>query len=130
MATRHQVRQGVVSLLYANEFNAQNDESINEFLEQKKVRNEQKAFAIGLYNGVCENVTQLDKHISPFVKEESKVSQVERAILRLSAYEFFYSNTDKAVIINEAVELAKELASENSPKFINAVLDALKGTLQ
>lgn len=129
MATRHQVRQNVISLLYANEFNAQNDESINEFLEQKKVRNEQKAFAIGLYKGVCENLAQLDDKISPFIKEANKVSQIEKAILRLSAYEFFYSNTDKAIIINEAVELAKELANENSPKFINAVLDALKRAL-
>lgn len=129
MATRHQVRQGVVALLYANEFNAQNDESVNEFLEQKKVRNEQKAFAVELYNGVCANLNELDSQISPFIKEADKVSQVEKAILRLSAFEFLHSNTDKAVIINEAVELAKELASENSPKFINAVLDAFKGTL-
>lgn len=123
------MRQGVVALLYANEFNAQNDESVNEFLEQKKVRNEQKAFAVQLYNGVCANLNELDNQISPFVKEADKVSQVEKAILRLSAFEFLHSNTDKAVIINEAVELAKELASENSPKFINAVLDAFKGTL-
>lgn len=123
------MRQGVVALLYANEFNAQNDESVNEFLEQKKVRNEQKAFAVELYNGVCANLNELDNQISPFVKEADKVSQVEKAILRLSAFEFLHSNTDKAVIINEAVELAKELASENSPKFINAVLDAFKGTL-
>lgn len=123
------MRQGVVALLYANEFNAQNDERVNEFLEQKKVRNEQKAFAVQLYKGVCANLNELDSQISPFVKEADKVSQVEKAILRLSAFEFLHSNTDKAVIINEAVELAKELASENSPKFINAVLDAFKGTL-
>lgn len=129
MATRHQVRQAVVALLYANEFCAQNDESINEFLEQKKVRNEQRAFAVELYNGVCTNLSELDSQIATFVKEADKVSQVEKAILRLSAFEFLHSNTDKAVIINEAVELAKELASENSPKFINAVLDTLKGTL-
>ena len=129
MATRHQVRQGVVALLYANEFCAQNDESINEFLEQKKVRNEQRAFAVELFSGVCANLNELDSQISAFVKEADKVSAVEKAILRLSAFEFLHSNTDKAVIINEAVELAKELASENSPKFINAVLDALKGTL-
>ena len=129
MATRHQVRQGVVALLYANEFCTQNDESINEFLEQKKVRNEQRAFAVELFSGVCANLNELDSQISAFVKESDKVSAVEKAILRLSAFEFLHSNTDKAVIINEAVELAKELASENSPKFINAVLDALKGTL-
>lgn len=43
---------------------------------------------------------------------------------------FFHSQIDKAIIINEAVELAKELASDNAPKFINAVLDALKSELK
>lgn len=129
MATRHQVRQTVVALLYANEFNAQSDESINEFLEQRKVRNEQKAFAVELYNGVCANISQIDEQIAPFIKEANKMSQVEKAILRLSAFEFLHSDTDKAVIINEAVELAKELGNDNSSKFINAVLDAFKGKL-
>jgi N utilization substance protein B len=35
------------------------------------------------------------------------------------------AKTDKAIIINEAVELAKSLADEKSPQFINGVLDAL-----
>lgn len=129
MATRHQVRQTVVALLYANEFNAQSDESINEFLEQRKVRNEQKSFAVELYNGVCANISQIDEQIAPFIKEANKMSQVEKAILRLSTFEFLHSDTDKAVIINEAVELAKELGNDNSSKFINAVLDAFKGKL-
>jgi N utilization substance protein B len=45
--------------------------------------------------------------------------------MRLGAYEILVAKTDKAIIINEAVELAKELADEKSPQFINGVLDAL-----
>jgi len=45
--------------------------------------------------------------------------------MRLGAYEILVAKTDKAIIINESVELAKKLADENSPKFINGVLDAL-----
>ncbi len=40
-----------------------------------------------------------------------------------------FSQTDKAVIINEAIELAKELGSDQAPKFINGVLDKIKGDL-
>ena len=125
MATRHQARQAVIALLYANEFNAQDETSVSEFLEEKKVRNEQRNFALALYKGVQLNLSQIDEQIKPFIKEEMKLSPIESAILRLSVYEFFHSQTDKIIIINEAIELAKELASENSPKFINAVLDSL-----
>lgn len=130
MATRHQARQAVIALLYANEFNAQDETSVSEFLEEKKVRNEQRNFALALYKGVQLNLSQIDEQIKPFIKEEMKLSPIESAILRLSVYEFFHSQTDKIIIINEAIELAKELASENSPKFINAVLDSLKGKLK
>jgi len=45
--------------------------------------------------------------------------------LRLGAYELLIDKNNRAVVINEAIELAKELADERSPKFINGVLDAI-----
>lgn len=127
MATRHQARLGVVALLYANEFAPQSSEAVEEFLASKRLKNEQKAFALGLLDGVRANLARIDEALSEFMDEQSKVGAVEKAILRLAAYEFTHSDTDKAVIINEAIELGKELGSENAPKFINAVLDKLKG---
>lgn len=44
MATRHQVRQSVISLLYAFELNSQNNVFVDEILDEKKIRNEQKKF--------------------------------------------------------------------------------------
>jgi N utilization substance protein B len=44
----------------------------------------------------------------------------------LGAYELLYSELDDAVVINEAIELAKKLCNDTSPKFINGVLDAIK----
>ncbi len=128
MATRHQVRQSVVSLLYALEFNEKNDEFLDEFLSKKKIRNEQKRFTLNLYQGVRENLERLDLQINTHLNENeiAKVAHIERAILRLGAYELLYTDTSKAIVINEAVELAKEMANDNSPKFINAVLDSLK----
>ncbi|EOX5888057.1 transcription antitermination factor NusB, partial [Campylobacter coli] len=54
-----------------------------------------------------------------------KLGHIERAILRLGAYELLFTDTPNAIVINEAIELAKELANDNSPKFINGVLDTL-----
>lgn len=130
MATRRQVRQTVVSLLYASEFNELGNDFIEEFLEQNKIRNEQKNFALELLNGINANLQSLDEKLVLYMKEADKISKIERAILRLSAYEFLHTKTDKAVIINEAIELSKTLASENSPKFVNAVLDGLQKGLK
>ncbi|MBK1972321.1 transcription antitermination factor NusB [Campylobacter sp. TTU_617] len=127
MATRHQVRQSVISLLYALELNDKNENFIDEFLNEKKIRNEQKNFTLSLYNGICENLTKLDEALNVHLKENeiNKLGHIERAILRLGAYELLFTDTTNAIIINEAIELAKELANDNSPKFINGVLDSL-----
>ncbi|NLY03900.1 MAG: transcription antitermination factor NusB [Campylobacter sp.] len=127
MATRHQVRQAVISLLYARDMGSNKDEFIIEFLEEHKIRNNQKDFTTALFNGVVENLINLDEKLNVHL-DEYKVHElgiVERAILRLGAYEILYTKTDKAVIINEGIELGKEMASDTSPKFINAVLDAV-----
>ena len=55
----------------------------------------------------------------------SEIGNIERAILRLGAYEILYSKIDNAVAINEAIELSKKLCSDTSPRFINGVLDSI-----
>lgn len=128
MATRHQVRESIVGLLYAGDIgNAGIDKFIDELFEEKKIRNLQKDFALSLYNGIKENLTAIDLAINKHLKEWdlNQIGTVERAILRLGAYEILYTELDNAVVINEAIELAKKLCNETSPKFVNGVLDAI-----
>ena len=124
MATRHQVRQAVVSLLYAKEFSGENKDFLKDFLKEKKIKNEQERFTISLYEGILSNLKNLDENVAKFLKEDS-LCEIDKAILRLGAYELLYTDTQSAVVINEAVELAKELSYENSAKFINDILDSL-----
>ena len=100
---------------------------IFELFEEKKIRNQQKEFALGLYHGVKEHLESIDEAINQHLKEWnlSEIGMLERAILRLGAYEILHSSLDNAVVINEAIELAKKLCNETSPKFINGVLDAI-----
>jgi N utilization substance protein B len=129
MATRHQVRESVVGLLYASDMgNAQIDNHMGEILEEKKIRNQQRTFALELYEGVKDHKEAIDEALNAQLKEWEleKLGTVERAILRLGAYELLFSQVDDAVAINEAIELAKELCGDTSPKFVNGVLDALK----
>ncbi|TWO29047.1 transcription antitermination factor NusB [Campylobacter lanienae] len=127
MATRHQVRQCVVSLLYAKEMGSQMEQFSDEFLEEKKIRNDQKNFTISLYNGVLDNLDNIDNLLNNYLGKWKldQIGIVERQILRLGAYEMKYSDIDLAIAINEAVILANELASESSIKLINGVLDAI-----
>ena len=129
MATRHQARESVITLLYAEDIGNENIEKfLDDILEDKKIRNKQKEFALGLYRGVEENLEEIDKEINKHLKEWKidEIGNIERAILRLGAYEILYSNLDDAVAINEAIELAKTLGIDSAPKFVNGVLDAIK----
>jgi len=129
MATRTQARESVVGLLYAYDLG---NEAIAKFsdviLEDKKIRNKQRDFALELFKGTIENLEEVDKEISEHLKkrEINDVGFVEKAILRLSIYEILFSGLDKPIIINEAIELSKRLASDNAPRFINGVLDSIE----
>ena len=131
MATRHQVRQAVVSLLYAREMGSCNEEFVEEFLEEKKIRNDQRSLALSLFHGILEHADELDGLLNARLKEWkiNEIGSIERAVLRLGAYEMKFTPTDKAVIINEGIELGKELGGDSAPKSINGVLDALKADL-
>ena len=131
MATRHQVRQAVISLLYAREMGSCGEEFVEEFLEGKKIRNDQRSLALSLFYGILEHADELDALLNARLKEWkiNEIGSIERAVLRLGAYEMKFTQTDKAVIINEGIELGKELGGDSAPKFINGVLDALKADL-
>jgi len=129
LATRTQARESVVGLLYAydlgNEAIAKHSDVI---LEDKKIRNKQKEFALSLFDGTIANLEKIDEQITEHLKQREiqDVGKIEKAILRLSIYEILFSDLDKPVVINEAIELSKRLASDSAPKFVNGVLDSIE----
>jgi len=128
MATRHHARMAVVSLLYAYDLGNQSiAEYTDEILEDKKIRNKQKEFAMNLFRGVMDNMEAVDDSIETHLKEWDfeRLGSIERATLRLGVDEILYTELDSAVIINEAIEVTKAFGTEQSPKFINGVLDAI-----
>lgn len=128
MATRTQAREAVVSLLYAYDSGNENISNLaSEILDEKKIKNKQQEFALSLYNGVLQKLGNVDELISKHLKEWDiqRIGGIERAILRLGVYELCFTPTDAPIIINEAIELAKLYGSDNAPRFINGVLDAI-----
>ena len=133
MATRHHAIIAVLSLLYAYDLgNGNIAEHTDEILEEKKIRNKQKDFALTLFDGVMENLEACDKAIIEHLKEWDfeRLGAIERATLRLATYEILFGELDSAVVINEAVEITKAFGTEQSPKFINGVLDAISKDTQ
>ena len=129
MATRTQARESVIGLLYAYElWNEGIVKFVDEILEDKKIRNQQKEFALKIFNGTVQNIERIDTeiklHLTQGVLED--IGSVEKSILRLAVYEILFENLQKAIVINEAIELSKRLASDGAPKFVNGLLDKIE----
>ena len=128
MATRHQARTAVVGLLYAYDLGNENISKYSDIiLEEDKIRNKQREFSNRLFKETIANLLIIDSEVQKHLKgwDYSSIGKVEKAIMRLATFEIMIDGTDKRIIINEAIELAKALADDKSPRFINAVLDAI-----
>lgn len=81
-----------------------------------------------LIQPIIKNIKSIDKIISKNAPEWpiNKLNKIDLAILRLAIFEMKIKKKNPfKVIIDEAVELAKEYGAQNSPKFINGVLGAI-----
>jgi transcription antitermination protein NusB len=128
LATRTQARESVIGLLYAYDLGNEGIvKFVDEILEDKKIRNQQKEFALKLFNGTIENIESIDNEIIVHLNQGtlSDIGSVEKSILRLAVYEILFENLQKAIVINEAIELSKRLASDGAPKFVNGLLDKI-----
>jgi transcription antitermination protein NusB len=105
---RHQLRKEAVKILFAQTFT--NQPMIPDLAKQ-----------------VLSQETELDKRIveaAPSWPIE-KINKIDLAILRLAVFELKNTKTPPKVIIDEAVELAKEYGGESSPGFVNGVLGTI-----
>ncbi len=84
------------------------------------------ARAAHLASGVIEHLDQIDELIGSVSTSWriERMAVVDRNILRLATFELLFTELSKAVVINEAVELAKTYSTAGSGAFINGVLDA------
>jgi N utilization substance protein B len=86
---------------------------------------EQRAFVRELVLGTLEHVEEADALISPLLQGWTidRLPTLDRLVLRMSVYEMTYHrDTPRAVVINEAVELAKKFSTDDSGRYVNGVL--------
>ncbi len=91
-----------------------------------------RVFADPLIRGTLENRAEADEIIKKHAKnwDLHRMAAVDRNILRLAIYEMLHREDIPPVVsINEAVDIAKKFSTEDSGKFVNGILDKIKGEL-
>lgn len=136
--TRHRARQAAVQMLYQWEVGQQHiDDVVSTFWTANLPGAESapegvRSFAEQLVRSTIANVSKIDPLIADTAEHWrlSRMAAIDRLILRLAIGEFLDGDTPRNVVINEALELAKTFSGEESAKFINGILDAIKKKLQ
>lgn len=95
---------------------------------------ESLTFAKLLIAGTVEHIQEIDKLIEKHLENTwsiGRINKVDLAILRISVYPLLYQkDIHPTIVINEAVDISKEFGSDDSYKFINAVLDNVRKDLE
>ena len=102
------------------------DEALKNLWEQTEAKPEACAFAEKRIRAVIEKQTEVDAELKKLVTnwDPSRMAPVDRAILRLALWEMkFADDVPPISALNEAIEVAKALSTEESGRFVNGVLD-------
>ena len=106
---------------------SQTDAIFDAVTENFEVPPGARRFAQDLVYRVRSHLPELDAAIADQAKNwrVSRMAVVDRNILRLGTYELVHTETPAAVILNEAVDLARRFSNDPSPAFVNGILDAV-----
>ena len=98
-------------------------------VELSETSKEERTFASIIIAGTISHIDEIDKLIESHLSSSwsmERISRVALAILRTSVYELLFQNgAENKIVIDEAVNIAKDFDTDDSYKFINAVLDKM-----
>jgi transcription antitermination protein NusB len=135
MGTRRKSRELVLQMLFQADMGKQGPDQVRRtfWAEQNEVIDEVKGFADDLFRIATDRTTDIDMLIEGHAEHwrMERMAAVDRNILRASVAEFLgYPATPHAVVINEAIEIARKFSSPESVQFINGVLDSVGKDLE
>lgn len=129
MENRHKSRITALEILYSFDVKEELEVLSQPVLNKIKIdlQRDISSFSEELILGIVKELNKIDTLIESTSSnwKVSRMSFIDRNILRIGVYELLTSNP-KPVVINEAILLASEFGSENSSSFINGILDNLK----
>jgi transcription antitermination protein NusB len=124
--TKTNARKAVVQALYQWQMTGQSLISIElQFEEDGRLKGVQKSYFKELFHGIPQCVDAIDEVLGEFVdRPVDVIDPVERAVLRLGAYELMYRpEMPYRVVINESINLAKDFGADGSHRYVNGILD-------
>ena len=128
-AARRESRRLALQVLYAADLSsaAAPDEVFDRVAENFDLHPGALAFAKELVCGTMADRAAIDARIAAHARNWriDRMAAVDRNLLRLAVYELLRTDTPAQVVINEAVELARDFSGDRSPAFVNGVLDAI-----
>ncbi|MCL4811636.1 MAG: transcription antitermination factor NusB [Vicinamibacteraceae bacterium] len=134
--SRRRARQAALQILYQWEMSGDPLESVLE--SSPRVRSVQldaaaEAMAVRLAKGTAEQLPAIDALLTAHAAHwrVERMPVVDRLVLRLAVFELQHEPaTPAAVVINEAIELARTFSTEEAAKFVNGLLDAVRRRLE
>lgn len=135
MGARREGREAAVQFLYQRDLNTipeGDGDGIESFWDLRPADKKVRAFGMALVQGVLSNQAAIDERIRTVAANYDlhRIAAVDRNILRIAIYEMlFCPDVPPVVSINEAIEIAKRFGSEDSGRFVNGVLDRVRGEL-
>jgi len=134
MGKRRKARESALQILFQLEFNdTQVEEIIAQFWKDKKSSKEIREYATWLVKGIISHQEEINKLIQSISDHWrlSRMALIDRNILRTAVFELLYEeNIAPAVVINEAIEIAKKYSSDEAAAFVNGILDAMRKKLE
>ena len=129
MGKRRSSRELALKFLYQSELNKGNvDEQMKLFLKRNSSQEEVETFMLELVKSILKQINEIDEIIQKFSDNWvlDRMTVIDRNILRMGTCELLFSfSTPPKVVINEAVDIAKKYGNEDSPEFINGILDKI-----
>jgi N utilization substance protein B len=134
MGARRSGREAALQMLFQLEASGVTPESAIELFWRtyEDADPEGKGYADTIVRGVSENLAAIDKRVAAASQNWrlERMSRVDRNLLRLGTWELMLrADVPRAVILDEAVELAKSFGTEESSGFVNGVLDRIANDL-
>jgi N utilization substance protein B len=127
VGTRRRSRELALQLLYQNELTEASPEDMQQGFEEWQGAPEGvREFADRLLRGTLAKLAEIDEELGRQTTHWrlERLAAVDRNILRLAMYELIYeTDTPHAVVIDEAIEIAKKFGAKDSGRFVNGVLD-------
>lgn len=130
MATRRDGREWALQIIFGLDLNTREelDAVIGDFFEVHAAESDPRTreFVDGIVRGVVEHRLDIDAHIEKYAEHWKirRMGVVDRNVLRIALYELmFCEDVPDAVILNEAIDIAKYFSSVESGKFVNGILD-------